>query len=168
MIAFRPLGGDDLPLLHDWLQRPHVRRWWYDASDTLAGTRAQYLPAIEGSDPTNLYFILVDEQAVGMIETYLIADHPEYAALTGTGEGVAGVDVLIGEEELTGRGLGTEVIRRFVHEIVFDRPEVHACIATVEAANAASLRAFEKAGFGHIGDLVEDGRPSRLLRLDRL
>jgi len=167
VIAFRPLGDDELPLLHEWLQRPHVRRWWYDAAETLEGTREQYLPALEGRDPSDLYLILLDEEPVGMIQTYLVADHPDYAALTGVGAGVAGVDLLIGEEALTGRGLGAEVIRVFVRDIVFGRPGVHACIATVEAGNLASRRAFEKAGFHEVRALVEDGRPSRLLRLER-
>jgi RimJ/RimL family protein N-acetyltransferase len=26
--TFKPLDEGDLPLLHAWLQRPHVSRWW--------------------------------------------------------------------------------------------------------------------------------------------
>ncbi|HEX5247376.1 MAG TPA: GNAT family N-acetyltransferase [Gaiellaceae bacterium] len=81
--------------------------------------------------------------------------------------GLAGVDLLIGEEELTGRGLGPQVLSRFVHEVVFARPETNACVATVEEANRRSWRAFEKAGFRHVRDVEEEGLPHRLMRLDR-
>ena len=27
-ITFRPLCEADLPILHDWIHRPHVARWW--------------------------------------------------------------------------------------------------------------------------------------------
>ena len=165
-IEFHPLTAADLPQLHDWLQREHVKRWWRE-HDTLEQVVAHYLPSIEGSEPTDHYLIVVDERPAGMVETYLVADHPEYDALVQVGPGVAGVDLFIGEEELIGRGIGTEVLRRFVEELVFGRPETHACIAGVEVANAASLRAFAKAGFEPVRDFEEEGRPHRLLRRDR-
>jgi aminoglycoside 6'-N-acetyltransferase len=167
VISFRPLVESDLPLLNDWFQREHVRRWWHEEPTTLAATRDRYLPALEGRDPTDLYLILVDERPVGMIQDYLVTDYPEFERLVGPAAGIAGIDVLIGEAELTGRGLGTEAIRAFVRDVVFARPETTACVANPEAGNVASLRAFAKAGFRDLGEVVEDGRPCRLVRLDR-
>ena len=79
----------------------------------------------------------------------------------------AEVDLLIGEEELTGRGLGPQVLARFVREVVFARAGTSAVFAVVEEANRRSWRAFEKAGFRHVRDVEEDGLPHRLMRLDR-
>jgi aminoglycoside 6'-N-acetyltransferase len=166
MISFRPLVASDLPQLHAWLQREHVKRWW-DDHETLDEVTAHYLPSIEGREPTDHYVILVDGRPAGMIETYLVADHPDYDALVRVGAGVAGVDLLIGEEELTGRGIGTEVLRRFVEDVVFARPETRACMAGVDVENEASVRAFAKAGFAPVRDFEEDGRQHRLLRRDR-
>jgi aminoglycoside 6'-N-acetyltransferase len=166
VIEFTPLTADDLRLLHAWLQREHVKQWWRDR-EAYEGVVEHYLPAIEGREPTDLYLIVLDGEPVGMIETYLVVDHPEWAALIGEGEGVAGVDLLIGEEELTGRGLGPQVLETFAREIVFARPGTIACVATVEEANRRSWRAFEKAGFRHVRDVEEDGLPHRLMRLDR-
>jgi len=59
------------------------------------------------------------------------------------------------------------VLQAFAREVVFARPETHACVATVEEPNRRSWRAFEKAGFRHVRDVEEDGVPHRLLRLDR-
>src|SRR4030095_16080409 len=94
-----------------------------------------------------------------MIQPSLGADYPDFPALIGEGEGTAGLDLFIAEEEQTGRGLGTEMIRRFVDEIVFARPETIACVADPDVRNTASIRAFEKAGFGVVRQVVdpEDG-----------
>jgi aminoglycoside 6'-N-acetyltransferase len=99
-----------------------------------------------------------------MLQTYLTVDYPEWEAIVRVGPGAAGVDILIGEEELTGRGLGAEVLREFIRAHV-DAPAV---VATVDEDNRRSWRAFEKAGFRHVRDVEEDGRRHRLLRYDRL
>ena len=31
--AFRPMTTDDLPVIRQWLARPHVREWWGDPSE---------------------------------------------------------------------------------------------------------------------------------------
>jgi aminoglycoside 6'-N-acetyltransferase len=164
VIEFEPLREADLPLVEKWLDREHVRRWW---RDVIEESIAEYEQAIAGLDPTDHYLIVVDGRPVGMIETYLVSDHPDWEAIVEVGEGVAGIDLLIGEEELTGQGLGPRVLERFAHEIVFSQPDTHACVAAVDEANRRSWRAFEKAGFRYVRDVEEDGRPHRLMRLER-
>jgi RimJ/RimL family protein N-acetyltransferase len=158
----------DLRLFHEWLQRPHVKRWWSDR-ETYAGVVEHYLPSIDGDEPTDLYFVVVDELPVGFIQTYLLTDYPDYAALVGEGEGVAGVDLFVADDAMTGRGLGTEMLRRFVDAVVFVRPGVVRCAADPDVKNVASLRAFEKAGFRRAREFVdpEDGQLHALVVRDR-
>lgn len=167
-VGFRPLREADLPLVHEWLGREHVRRWWGERGD-LEQTVDHYGPSLDGRDPTDLYAIVVDGRDAGMIQTYLVADYPDYAALIGVGEDVAGLDLFLGEGELLGWGLGTEIIRTFVSEIVWARDATRACVADPDLENVASLRAFEKAGFERICEFLdpEDGRLHALVRLDR-
>ena len=109
------------------------------------------------------------DRPVGMLQTYLVADYPAYAELIGISDSTtAGADILIGEEDLTGRGLGTEVLRRFVADVVFARPETTACVADPDERNIASVRAFEKAGFHVERTFVDpdDGQTHALVRLD--
>lgn len=155
MIEFRPIARDDVVLLAGWLDREHVRRWWRDerAEDHL--------------DPNEHFVIELDRRPVGMIQTYLVDDYPEWKAVVGDEPGFAGVDLLIGEEDAAGRGLGSQVLAAFVRDVVFARPETTAVVATVEEPNRRSWRAFEKAGFRHVADVEEDGLPHRLMRLDR-
>jgi aminoglycoside 6'-N-acetyltransferase len=164
VIEFRPLRKDDLPLVRDWLEREHVRKWWRDSLDE---SIAEYEKAIDGLDPSAHYLIVLDGRPVGMIETYLVSDHPDWEQIVRVGEGVAGVDLLIGEEDLTGRGLGPRVLETFAEEVVFANDATLACVAAVDEANRRSWRAFERAGFHYVRDVEEEGRPHRLMRLDR-
>jgi aminoglycoside 6'-N-acetyltransferase len=166
-IRFVPLTAGDLVQIHAWLRQPHVARWWHEEDDSFEKVVADYLPGIEGREPTDYYVIVVGDRKVGMIQTYLVADHPDWDALVHVGPGVAGVDVFIGEADAIGRGLGPEILRAFAAEVVFAREGTHACVAGVEAPNARSLRAFEKAGFRAVLDYEEEGRPHRLMRLER-
>jgi aminoglycoside 6'-N-acetyltransferase len=163
VIAFEPLRADDLLLVREWLDREHVRRWWRDADESLRHAE----DALAGRDRTRYFVIVLDGRPVGLIQTYLLGDEPEWAVLIGESPDGAGVDLLIGEADAVGRGLGPQVLERFAREIVFANPQTTALVATVEEPNRRSWRAFEKAGFRHVRDVEEDGLPHRLMRLER-
>jgi RimJ/RimL family protein N-acetyltransferase len=168
-IDFRPLTASDLPVLYEWLQREHVRCWWTDR-ETYAEVVEHYLPSIEGRDPTRLYLIFLDDRAAGFIQSYLVSDYPEWQQRVAVEDGVAGVDLFIGEADLIGRGLGSEALARFVRDVVLSDSEIHACIADPDAENHASLRIFEKAGFRRVRDFTDPDDQNRLhalVRLDR-
>jgi RimJ/RimL family protein N-acetyltransferase len=167
-VEFRPMAAGDLPLVHEWLQREHVRRWWTDR-ETYEEVVEHYLPSIEGSQPTDLYLIVLDKQPIGFIQTYKVSDYPEYREDVQVEDGVAGVDLFIADPELVGRGIGSQALLQFVDDIVFTDGNVHACIADPDVENVASLRAFEKAGFLRVRRFVDrgDGRPHTLVRRDR-
>lgn len=169
-LGFRPMGCEDLPLLYRWLERPHVKRWYRDHGD-YDDVVAHYGPALDGRDPTDHYIVELDGRPIGMLRTYLVADDPDYAEQIGIDDvTTAGVDILIGVEQLTGQGLGTKILERFVHDVVFERAEIVGCVADPDSANYASLRAFEKAGFRALRTFKEDpgdGEVHTLVRLDR-
>jgi aminoglycoside 6'-N-acetyltransferase len=164
VLAFRPLEPEDVPLVERWLGEEHVALWWREQVEEAIEKR---WAGIEGRRPTRQFAILVDCRPVGMIQTYLVSDHPGWEEIVRVGPGVAGVDLMIGEPDLVGRGLGPQVLAQFADEIVFADPEVHAVVASVEEPNRRSWRAFEKAGFRYVRDIEEDGLPHRLMRLDR-
>ncbi len=147
-----------------------MRRWWDEAEPayperTLAGYRA----AIRGEDPTLMFLIAMDGRPIGLIQTYRISDHPEYAAALDCGFEAAGVDLFIGEPELVHQGHGPRLLRAFVREMVFDRYDVDECVVGPSVDNAAAIRAYEKAGFSHWRDAVVPGEPApeRLMRITR-
>jgi aminoglycoside 6'-N-acetyltransferase len=159
---------DDLGVMHAWLQRAHVRRWW-SKRETFDEVVAHYLPAIEGRKPTDLYLIMLGERRVGFIQTYLVADYPRYANRIEVGDDIAGVDLFIADEALTGKGIGSEALRAFVRDVIFARPETIACVADPDVRNTVSIRAFEKAGFRKVGEVFgpSAGETHALMRVDR-
>lgn len=167
-LRFRRMTPDDLRLMHEWLQREHVRRWW-SKHETYADVVEHYLPALEGREPTDLFLILLDHREIGFIQTYLAADFPDWAVHLGQTAGVAGVDLFLADEGLIGKGIGSEALRAFTRDVVFARSATVACVADPDVLNTASIRAFEKAGFREVGEFFDpsDGRMHALMRLER-
>ena len=148
-IGFRPLDRGDFPLLAQWLGAPHVEVWWREEHDA-AAVEARYGPAVDGVEPIEVFVVEGDGQPVGLIQRYRLSDHPEWEralAVAAMLEDAACIDYLIGVETLTGRGLGGEIIGRFVEDTWERYPEVPAIVVSVQQENRRSWRALEKAGF---------------------
>jgi len=143
--AFRPLRFVDLVLVSHWQNRPHVARWWREPAD-LASITSRYSPTIDGPDPTDVFIIEFEGEAIGLIQRYLLRDNPEWAAAIGIPDG-AGIDYFIGEETMLGKGLGARAIGRFAQDTFVRYPANALVVAVPQQDNVASWRALEKAGF---------------------
>jgi aminoglycoside 6'-N-acetyltransferase len=167
-ISFRPLRYSDLLLLHRWLNTPHVARWWYGDDTSWRGVQKEYTLYIEDREPVQPYLILHHDKPIGYIQTYLISHDEEYARLVGV-EHSAGVDMFIEEEEYLYMGLGKEILRRFLGEVVFRDEGVRVCVIGPEPKNVAAIRAYEKAGFHYFKTIQVPGEsePEHLMRLGR-
>jgi aminoglycoside 6'-N-acetyltransferase len=145
-ISFRRLGRSDFPLLQKWLAAPHVAVWWNERFD-LANLKAKYDPAIDGNEPIHMYLILREGVPTGWMQWYRWRDFPEHAIQVGADPMATGIDLAIGEIEMTGRGLGAAVIREFGTHYIFMNGDVGAIVADLSASNGRSVSAFRKAGF---------------------
>jgi aminoglycoside 6'-N-acetyltransferase len=149
-VTLRPLETRDLALISRWLAEPHVARWWRDDSD-IAAVRAHYAPCIAGDDPTEVFAIEVELRPGGLIQRYLISDNPDWAgALPATpvpADRMAGIDYLIGDPGMVGRGIGSTTIGMFTDLTFLRYPRVDATVVAVQQANTRSWRALERAGF---------------------
>ncbi len=158
VINFRPLAAGDLPLVAEWLQAEHVRRWWRDPPDIQA-VRAKYLPRINGKEPTEVFVVSVtrtssDSAPVGIIQRCRFADYGTWAdTVAGTDlayPNAAGIDYFIGPHERTGRGVGSAMIRAFSDKLFVDCPDVETIVVTPQNSNRASCRALETADYSHV------------------
>lgn len=168
-VELRRLGDEDLPTLHRWLQEPGVVRWWEGDDVSWEAVVRDY--GSEAVDPAEYWLASVRGRDVGWIQCYATADEPEEAApwwALGVHRSAAGIDYLIGEPEDRGTGLGSTMIHSFVREVVFGaHPEwTQACAAPL-AANTASWRALEKAGFRFVDYVTDPHGPARLMVADR-
>ena len=170
--AVRPLSRDDLPLLHRWLTMPHVRAWWGGEPVTSADVERKYGPRADGAGPTLVFVIELAGQPVGIIQCYRHADYADWDRAVGV-PAAAGIDYLIGEPAHCGRGVGSAAIAGFAPRVFALYPDVAVIVAVPQAANHASRRALEKAGFSLIherqldSDDPSDAGPSAVYALPR-
>ncbi len=161
-IAFAPVTLADLPMLGDWMTRPHWQEWWGDPDTELGYVRDM----VEGVDPTCRPFIfaLAGEPA-GYIQVWEIGPHqtPDWADdnpwLMELPSDAVGVDLSLADGARLSRGIGSAVLRRFVAML---RAEGHmTIIIDPDPENGRAVSAYSKAGFRPVPHL--EGRTPGVL-----
>lgn len=163
---FRPLETSDLSLLHAWMQLPHARATF--GHWTLDAVREDYGSSIEGRVPFYAYVVLADARPIGMMSWNRFRDFPEMRECYRVDNpNAVNCDVLLGE--MAHRGLGAGLVRKFLREHPFADASVDACVIDPHATNAIAIRAYEKAGFRFVREVIdfEDGVALHLMELSR-
>src|ERR1700730_13119143 len=169
MIHFRTLDRGDLPLMHRWLNTPHVVEWWPDEALTLDQIIAKYAPRIDGKEDVRCFVIVHGDAPIGYIQEYPIAEDSEYAQHIAPAERGAGIDLFIGEVEFHHRGLGASIIRQFLSDVVFGDRSDESSIIDPAVSNRGAIRAYEKAGFRFFETITNPGEaePLYLMKIAR-
>ncbi|MFE9630038.1 GNAT family N-acetyltransferase [Streptomyces sp. NPDC006463] len=153
-------GGDDLDLVHGWMQSPHIDAFWHQAwprerwAQELAGHLAgdAVLPVLIGRG----------DQPFAYIEVYRVtrdrlAGH--YPHLPHD----LGLHIAIGEAGRTGQGLGRALLRALAEGLLTADPTCTRVVAEPDVTNAPSLKAFAAAGFRHAGEVTFPDKTAALL-----
>ncbi|WP_216641153.1 GNAT family N-acetyltransferase [Oceaniglobus roseus] len=163
-IGFRPVTEADLPMLADWLARPHWRAWWGDPETELGYIRDM----IEGRDTTSPWIFTLDGADAGYIQMWRIADNrvepwlSQAPWMTELPDDAVGVDLSLADGESLGRGTGTRVLSRFTERL---RAEGFTnIIIDPDPANLRAVRAYARAGFRPIPELQGRTGDSLILR----
>lgn len=169
-VGFQRLTEVDLPLLHRWLQSSLlIDIWTHGEVWSLERVAEKYGPRIRGEEPAEPQLILADGRPIGYIQWYLWRDYPAYSDHLHLTEEAASLDLFIGEESYRGAGLGPEILRAFLRDVIFARSPAVSCVITPEARNERALRAYEKAGFqpGRVMEHPDEPGPICLMRIGR-
>ena len=158
---FAPLRETDLPMLLDWLNRPHLRKWW-GPERTIEDVREKYLPRISGHDAAEPYIAWLDGEPVGYIQTYRADAVPGWYP-DDPGPGVWGIDQFLADGSRLGMGLGTAMVSQFV-DLLFRDPAVTEIRLDPDPNNGRAIRCYEKAGFVRAGEFVSPDGPALLMR----
>ena len=144
-VRFRLMTKSDLPILLEWLRRPHLAQWW-EGCASLDELRSEYLPLTEKRPHTRAYIASIDGVDIGYVQAY-------HAMQAGDGwwteerdPGVWGIDQFLAEEKQLGKGLGTRMVRSFA-DFLFEDPAVTRIQADPSPENGRAIRCYEKAGF---------------------
>jgi aminoglycoside 6'-N-acetyltransferase-1b/aminoglycoside 6'-N-acetyltransferase-2 len=165
-LTLRPMSADDLPLLHDWLRREHVLRWWGDERfDTLESVAAKYLPRILAQEKVTPWIAMLGDRPIGYCQAYVVAGDDFWP--DETDPGARGCDQFIGEADLLGHGLGTRIVCALV-DALFGDSAVTRIQTDPSPDNARAIRCYEKAGFRRTRPVDTPDGPALLMLRERV
>ncbi len=144
-VKIRPIKRSDFQQLVEWINAPHVARFWEGLVD-INSVEEKYGSRLDDNAKTRVYVVEVGGQPIGMIQCYRHIDFPEWDQTINI-ERAAGIDYLIGDERYIGRGIGPEMIREIVQTSFNTYSDVDVIVSAPQKDNSASCRALEKAGF---------------------
>ena len=154
-ITFRPMREQDLPMLQEWIGRPHVREWWAgdDADIGAEEFRARYLPRVMAEENVTPYIVTMDGRPIGYAQSYVAMGSGDGWWADITDPGVRGIDQFLCEASDLGKGLGTRMVEALVARLFAD-PSVTRIQTDPDPRNARAIRCYEKAGFRAVGTIV--------------
>jgi len=155
-LKFIKLKKEHLPLIHKWLEAPHVWEWWGENKKwTGQDIDEKYLPYTQGykinhlkeKKPIYSFIIELQGKPLGYIQYYnaldFLRENFDIAAIKEDfSEPLAALDFYVGE---VGLGIGSEILKRFLQEFIFT--DFTACLVDPAKNNKFAIKAYAKAGF---------------------
>jgi aminoglycoside 6'-N-acetyltransferase len=173
---FRRATRSDFPILAEWLEQQHVRRWW-NHEFTPAAVERDFGPSVDGTEPAADFIVIADGRPIGLIQFSRFVDYPDYVdemePVYPVDGGSASIDYLIGEPTMIGLGVGTAMIAAFADHVWANEPDTTHLVVPVNSRNVASWRALLGAGFRLVArGEIEPDHPDHdwtheVLRIDR-
>ncbi|MDF3737010.1 AacA4 family aminoglycoside N(6')-acetyltransferase [Enterobacter hormaechei] len=147
-ITLRLMTERDLPMLHDWLNRPHIVEWWGGDEErpTLDEVLEHYLPRAMAEESVTPYIAMLGEEPMGYAQSYVALGSGDGWWEDETDPGVRGIDQSLADPTQLNKGLGTRLVRALV-ELLFSDPTVTKIQTDPTPNNHRAIRCYEKAGF---------------------
>ena len=156
----------DMPMLHEWLQRPHVAEAW-TPTPSLDEVIEDFAPKTHPDYPVQGYIAFDGDHAIGFIQSYVVKDCGDGWWEDETDPRARGIVQFLANADQLGRGLGTAMVKAFVARL-FEDPTVTQVQTDPNPRNARAIRCYEKAGFRAIQEVdTPDGR-ALLMICDRM
>jgi RimJ/RimL family protein N-acetyltransferase len=155
------MTASDLPMLHEWLQRPHVAQWWGEPRD-LRELERDYLPRVHEQSTTRAYIALRNDEPFGFIQSYVVMGSGDGWWEDETDPGARGIDQFLANADDLAHGLGSAMVAEFVRLLFLD-----AAVSKVQTDpsldNERAIRSYRKAGFVDARDVVTPDGPALLM-----
>lgn len=172
-ISFRPLCEDDLKLLHQWFQLPHIKRWYArNKTYSFEAIKNQYLPRIHAPEKIPNYIIVFGNTPIGYIQLYHLDsslpdgvtnyNHPLFE--TYDPKDIAGIDLFIADENFLHKGYGAKTLNAFINNYIKDT--FKAVVADPMRNNQMAIEFFKRMGF--VEDIETSKESQNILLLLKL
>ena len=152
-IRFITLAESYFPLMLEWLEAPHVKKWQgQGAIYTPELVKEKYGVYIKGykrvngvDKPIQAYIICSGSHPIGYIQLYNAYDLPRDPGLVDLPESLGTLDIFIGDENYIGKDFEASAIAKFLTEYAL--PNYRYIFVDPKYENEAAVSAYEKAGF---------------------
>ncbi|KGP71168.1 GNAT family N-acetyltransferase [Pontibacillus yanchengensis] len=156
-VSIRPMSPTDFLLMTKWLQDEEVLQYYGNPDDPYSYERIleKYSPRLNGEEDVPPFIVERDTDPIGFMQSYPVKKEDAKAWGLPENKTYIGIDQFIGEPRLWGKGIGTQMVKRFVVDVMIHKnpdgivldPEVH---------NMRAIRCYEKCGFKKVCK-IEDG-----------
>ena len=149
-VSFKHPNRDQLPLIYNWFKKPHVSEFFDDPEtgrsipdllNYFAGKDHFFTPWLAYLGETPFAYLMtaeVQKNETGIWEKWREKSGKTYS-----------LDMLIGDEELLGKGFSHEVIKKFIREHF---QHAAAFLIDPELRNLRAIHVYEKAGFAIVDE----------------
>lgn len=160
-VTLRLLTVHDLPMLHGWLNRPHIVEWWGGEAErpTLDEVLHDYDPERRAAERVTAYIAMLGDEPIGYCQSYVAMGSGEGWWEDETDPGVRGIDQSLADPARLGQGLGTRLVSALVAHLFAD-PAVTKIQTDPAPHNARAIRCYEKAGFVSQGLITTPDGPA--------
>lgn len=147
-VTLRLMNEQDLPMLHGWLNRPHIVEWWGgdEARLTLKDVNEHYLPRVLAEEAITPYIAMLGQVPIGYAQSYVALESGDGWWEKETDPGVRGIDQSLADPNQLNKGLGTKLVTALVERLFAD-PLVTKIQTDPAPNNLRAIRCYEKAGF---------------------
>jgi aminoglycoside 6'-N-acetyltransferase len=151
-VSLRPMTEDDWPLVEMWETDPEVLYW--SDTDSVTNRTLEEVQAIFRTVSQKAYCFIIEHEGRPVGDGWLQQMNLPAISEKYPGKDCRRIDLVIGEKELWGKGLGTDVLC-VLTKFAFEQEKADMVFGLVGDYNLRSRRAFEKAGFRVVMQLPE-------------
>ena len=156
----------DVPMLHNWVNRAHIVEWWGGDHTTLTQVRIKYLPRIMAEELVTPYIAMLGARPIGYAQSYVALSSGEGWWEDETDPGVRGIDQSLAEATDLGKGFGTKLVSALV-DLLFRDSAVTKIQTDPAPTNLRAIRCYEKAGFRQVRPIVTPDGPAIYMLRER-
>jgi AacA4 family aminoglycoside N(6')-acetyltransferase len=148
MVSLRLMTEQDLPILYEWLNRPHIYEWWggEESRPTFKEVLEQYNPNVLKQESVTPYIAIFENEPIGYAQSYVALGSGGGWWEDESDSGVRGIDQSLANATQLNRGLGTQLVCALVEHLFAD-PSVTKIQTDPAPENHRAISCYKKAGF---------------------
>ena len=150
-ISIRKMKHTDYEVMAQWLSTKEVLEFYGDANSpfTLQQVKNKYEPRVNGDIPVIPYIVELDNTPIGFMQQYKLNEEKQKEFGYPKHSTVYGMDQFIGYPIFFNKGIGTDMIRKFI-KYISQHKDVDMIILDPAVSNVRAIRCYEKCGFRKI------------------